>query len=213
MELHCLMVSQRIPKIIRTESKPERNQKDFLYVYVFWLCIGHTSWHPAVSQIFLSQQELAAAGTVVETPVLLAEGTWCQQKHRSLPVPSQSSLTQNLLKSPKMFLNCFSYFGWILNLPPLPPHQKPQHFEHLGEGVHAGYLSTDTVMPNWTVQSLEGKEMISCWGLANNSRNWDLLDISNFLSVFWGGTSVALSKSPKYSFHNKHMFPFILFEA
>lgn len=35
MELHCLMVCQRIPKIIGTESKPKRNQKDFLYAYVF----------------------------------------------------------------------------------------------------------------------------------------------------------------------------------
>lgn len=35
MELHCLMVCQRTPKRIRTESKPKRNQKEFLYVYVF----------------------------------------------------------------------------------------------------------------------------------------------------------------------------------
>lgn len=54
-----------------------------------------------MSQIFLSQQVLAATGTVVETPVLLTEGTQCQQKHQSLPVSSQSSLTQNFPKSPK----------------------------------------------------------------------------------------------------------------
>lgn len=33
MELHYLIVCQRIPKIIRTERKPKRNQKDF-FVYV-----------------------------------------------------------------------------------------------------------------------------------------------------------------------------------
>lgn len=46
------------------------------------------------------------------------------------PVPSSVKPEQfdtNPSKVTKMFLNCFSHFGWILNLPPLPPHQKPQN--------------------------------------------------------------------------------------
>lgn len=35
MELHCLMVYQRVPKIIRTERKPEKKQEDSLYIYAF----------------------------------------------------------------------------------------------------------------------------------------------------------------------------------
>ena len=151
MELHCLMVYQRVPKIICTERKPEINQEDSLYIYTFWLLlwrpgIGHRSLHHAVSQIFQCASLTASIGSYVYSCGDTSTARWGNLVSAEAPVPFGVKLEEfdtKPTKVTKMFLNHCS--GWIPDLLPPPPDRKnPLNFEHLGAqslwdtAVHTG---------------------------------------------------------------------------